>query len=35
MDLFVYIMNIYNAIGIIMQELQIEALHILNKYGGI
>jgi hypothetical protein len=34
MDLFVYISNIYNSFTFIIEELQMEAICILNKYGG-
>ena len=35
MELFIFIFNIYNELCLIINELQIEALYILNKYGGI
>ena len=34
MDLFEYITNIYESFTLIIEELQMEALRILNKYGG-
>ena len=38
MDLFIYINyinNIYNSLKNILYELHMEALRLLNKYGGI
>jgi hypothetical protein len=34
MDLFEYITIIYESLTFIIEELQMEALRILNKYGG-